>query len=312
MMRPARWLVACAALTALFGGGVVPAADQHVSSSGLVHRVRESIHTSEEQSGGTELVYTRQSPSGDDESSVIPGTDDHELDREPTLDLLPGTGEPVLVWSRNDGTGYRLHGARRDAGGWSAPVPLIDGSVDQREPSLQAGADWLHLRWREGTGGAAEYYRAVLDPRDLALVAGPERLATPSQRLVPPEGESAPSSPEPSADGLWMTGSVVDLSPVVPPKVYVWGIRDGVDPVLYCQGFELPTGTRDIRTLDARWVGDRLTLSFHDGGRFYYTMRKNGTWTDLRAVVLDEQITPTAALLQMEEMIREDAASAAP
>jgi hypothetical protein len=306
LTRLARAALAVAVVTAAMGGA--SASTEKISVDGVVHSVEESPWSSAQQSGGTELRHTRQHADGVSDSLVITGTADLAIDLDPVIDLDPASGEPIAVWTRNEGAGFGLYVSRFDGAAWSAPKAVFAGGDDKHAPEIRITSKWVHLTWREGPPSNQSYFRGLLGLAGLTEEWGPEPLLTSDDDgLVPPEGESIPgSSPEPPADHLFTPRTFLPMVPGEPGKLYLWGVLDDLEPIGYSQGFRLPSGVRGSDNLRARWIGGRMLVSFEDSEHFYYTMRKNGAWTDIRVVELDQTTTAASAQLEVEDMIRRE------
>ncbi len=300
LARGAAWLTVCtlAAVCPLAAGD-----GGSISTDGVVHSVQSRAGTS----GGFALEYARQLPSGEIELEFVTGTDDVAPDHDPRLDLR-ADGQPVLVWIRNEGLGPQLFVSRRGPTGWSAPRVLFEDPTGKLDPRVSAGDDWVNVTWRDSTPGGPRF-RATLDPDTLEPVFGPEPL--PSADGIPPvgpEGESARgTTPEPPGGEMFLAALLPPSLPGDPGLIVIWGIEDEPIPIDYRQSFILPADTQVVRNLQAKRVAGTVIVSFNDDGRFLYTMRRDGMWTALRVVKLDEATSEETAKLRVYEMIRRDA-----
>lgn len=89
------------------------------------------------------------------EEPILP-TYDTVLDTSPNLAINPLDGEPVVVWSRDDGADLELALARRlPGGGWTSIDLLTDNTTSDSEPRLAIdGFGRAHVIWRPaGMGG---------------------------------------------------------------------------------------------------------------------------------------------------------------
>jgi hypothetical protein len=313
-VAPVSRLLAAAALALALGlsAGPAEARRQAVGRDGTVHGVSvETWPSQDSPTRGTALRYTRQDAGGSGtESALVPGTDDLLPDREPTLDLV-GSTEPVVIWSRLGVDRFDLVASRMELGYWSPIRTVFPGPAEERRPDLYAGAAWLHVVWAVDGAEGTSWFRGVLAPGTLREAYGPERLPTQhAHPLVPVGGEPGPGvSPEPERDRFYVVRALFPKDPGSSGKLFLWGVRDEPVPIDYLQGFLLPLQVRDVGQANPLWLNGRLMVSFQTTGWFYYTLRLDGRWTDLRAVRLDAGTTPLDALLEVEEMLRKDAAA---
>lgn len=297
--------LATALLAATLVVGVAVGADgDRIGQDGVVHSAWNALGSS----GGMAIEYVRQLPSGEIRTEFVDGTDDYPSDRDPMLELSED-GEPIVAWIRNEGEGPQLYGSRRTAVGWTQPTPWFPGPKEKHVPDMTVSGDWVNVTWREASPNGALFYRGVIDPLTLEPVFGPE--AMPKGEDVPPvlpEGESMPgTTPEPPGGGTsYFAALLPPMVPGDPSTVIVWGIQDEPIPIDYCQRFTVPDGVRNARQVRASAIAGRLTVTFVDDDYLYYTMRRDGRWTDLRVVELDEQTDAADARLALIEMIQRD------
>lgn len=100
-----------------------------------------------------------RSPLGDVTDEPILSTHDTVLDIGPNLALNPVDGEPVVVWSRDDGADMELALARRlPGGGWTSIDLLTSNTTSDIEPRLAIDGDGqaFVLWWPEGVGGPVQ------------------------------------------------------------------------------------------------------------------------------------------------------------
>ena len=110
-----------------------PAEVQKLASDGSVYRVDLVPWVQAGKPNGTVLRMTRQKPNGGKETFNIAGTDDAVVERDPSLEIDPSSGRPLVVWARNDGPGFNLYVSRYD-GTWSTPQLLARLDGDDLEP----------------------------------------------------------------------------------------------------------------------------------------------------------------------------------
>lgn len=303
-MRRARsaFLVCCVVLAA----SAVRADVQKLAIDGCVHRI--TVESSASRSPlATQLRHTIHRPDGSLLSSaLIAGTDDPAADREPALEIDPNSGELVLVWSRNDGSGFDVVASRWVERTWQPWRPVLTHAVDDEvRPQLAIGSNLIHVvARREGTSPA--YVRASLDRRSFSVVFGPEVLPLDSPSVIDPEGEDQQVSPEPPEADRYLASELVRTASGE-SRVIIWGARDEPTPIDYCQAFKLQSPTRELQRVRAAWIEDRFVLSYVAGDRFQYAVRGPLGWSDLRSILLNDQTSATDARLQMEEMIRRHA-----
>ena len=78
---------------------------------------------------------------------VVTGTDDEALDTQPRLAFDPSTNEPVLVWSRWDGSNQKIAYSRYSGIDWSSPETLTFGPGDDTHPRIGAAFESEFLFW---------------------------------------------------------------------------------------------------------------------------------------------------------------------
>jgi hypothetical protein len=78
---------------------------------------------------------------------VVNGTNDVALDAHPRLAFDPSTNEPVLVWSRWDGSRQKIAFSRYSGTNWSSPKIITFGPGDDQLPRLGTARDGEYLFW---------------------------------------------------------------------------------------------------------------------------------------------------------------------
>ncbi len=78
---------------------------------------------------------------------VVNGTNDFALDTQPRLAFDPSTNEPVLVWSRWDGSHQKIAYSRYSGTNWSSPEIVTFGPGDDRLPRIGTARDGEYLFW---------------------------------------------------------------------------------------------------------------------------------------------------------------------
>ncbi len=305
--RRARRVGAGVALACAWLATVARADIQKISPDGTVHRVDVEQYLSGGRVVGTALRHTRQGPSGAKESSLVPGTDDPAVDRDPAIEIDPVSGAPVLVWSRNEGAGFDIVLSRFEGGSWLPFVRVSSGGGDDLLPQVGPGKKLVHVVYRQSAGSQAplSFYRSSFDRATLGPAYGPELLPLDGFPYVPPEGESAPGTDAPPpSDHVFFSSDVPALRPGDPGRIVVWGVRDDPVPIGFRQGFLLPSDVKSVLQHRAGWLACRFGLWFATGSRFYYTTRVGGRWHEGRFVELSSTTSLADARLQLEEMIR--------
>jgi hypothetical protein len=294
-------LALAAALVLL--AGPARADSQKVGPEGTVHRLTSENWTSGGgRVSGTALRHYRQYDDGTTASSLVPGTDDASADRDPAIEIDPATGQPVLVWSRNEGGGYQVYVSRFDGSAWAFPKPVFVQPGNGKSPDIRIASALIHVMWRQETSAT----RVSLDRTTLDRVFGPETLPISDAGLVPPDGLPSPNAAasDPPCGDAYFAAEVPPRTSGEGGRIQVWGVRDAPVPVDYAQGFLLPQDVRNVQQPRARWIHDRFVLSFNTAERFFYTIRSSAGWSDLKTILLDASTSVSDARIQMEEMIR--------
>ncbi|HZN55720.1 MAG TPA: hypothetical protein VFB67_10425 [Candidatus Polarisedimenticolaceae bacterium] len=280
---------------------------QRIAGDGTVHRVDVEPYVQPNRVAGTVLKSTRQKPKGGKETSWIPGTDDVFLDREPVLEIDPATGKPVVVWSRNEGTGFNIYVSKFDGTCWSAARLLIKTDADDIEPRIRVDRNYLHVVWRQDLAGQPSYWRWSFKTSTLDPVYGPERLPTDDPVLVPPEGGTTTGATDISWSERFFCASIFSRIPGDPGRSYIWGVRDEPVPINFRQAFELPAEVKAIVASDAEWVGGRITYWFTTTDKLYYTIYTAGKWSEMRVIELGAPIGTADARLLIFDLNRRNA-----
>jgi len=277
---------------------------QRITSDGYVHRVDVDIYVSPNGTG-TGIRYTRQKPLGGRDTSWVTGTDDVAIDRDPSLDVEP-SGKPVVVWARNEGSGFDLYIARLDNGAWTAPSLLVHTGGDDTLPQIRYDDRYLHVAWRQqDASGAVAFYRSAFDPATWAPTYGPERIPTDDLPPIPPSGgTSSPGPASPSTCLTYFSGVVPGVLPGDPGRTVVWGVRDEPLPISYHQVFTLPPDATNVTQAEAAFIGGRFTLWFVSGSKAYYTVLTSTGWSSLRVDEINAQTTPADVRAQIHELNR--------
>lgn len=272
---------------------------QKIDATGYVHRVDvESV--SIDRYFYTQLRYTRTAPDGTREVMVVPGTDDLAWEREPAIEIAPYTGNVVFVWVRNDGTGYELFVTRRDGTTWLPTRRLLAVNGDARRPQIRISTNLLHVAWRQDNGPVQVPYRASFDRVSLDLAFGPEQVP------LAPAGTSTgldPASVDPPWWNKYFAASAPGSLPGEPGWIVIWGVRDEPVPIDYVYYVPVPKGVYGVIQAEASFIGSRFVLWFYTGDRFFYSVRSNQRWSDIRLVDLSGATSVSDAKIQVREMV---------
>lgn len=273
---------------------------QKIGADGVVHRVDvESVMV--DKFFYTQLRYTRTRPDGVREASVVPGTEDLAWEREPAIEIAPLTGNVIFIWVRNDGTGFQLYVTRLEGTAWFPTRRLIPVAGDARRPQIRIANNLLHVSWRQDNGPLQIPYRASFDRVTLEAVFGPEQV--PLDPAPPPTGGVDPASIDPPWSNKYFAGPVSGLYPGDPGRIVVWGVRDEPVPIDYVHYRQLPEGVFGVIQAEASFIANKFVLWFYTSDRFYYAVRSNQRWGDLRIVDLSGATTVSDAKLQVREMV---------
>lgn len=142
--------IACASLLAL----PVPldAAESVVAPDGSIHTVWELRTptpiggTPTGGAGGRAIMYSVTDASGTRTGTIFP-TADLEVDSSPRLVLDPVSRAPVVVWSRFDGSLFKIAYARFEGGVWTDFHYLSFGSGNDTLPRIGIGLTGAYLLW---------------------------------------------------------------------------------------------------------------------------------------------------------------------
>jgi hypothetical protein len=283
------------------------AAPSAVDSAGKVHDVEEVLWSNGARVGGTALRYIVQDPDGSSRAEIVPGTDDMEIDHDPSLVLDPITEQPILVWSRNQGGDYEIRLCRRDDTGWRPPIAIASEPGDQVEPQVFARRELIHVVWTTRFAGSGEtHHRRSLWRSTLATAVGPEELPRTTATVIPEDG-GTDADPASSTDDLTYFGAAIDRGSSDDATIVVWGIRDEPLPITYVRAFAVGHGADGIRDVAAGILGGRLVTWFVAAGAVHYTVREDGRWSDFRLIVLDDETDVPDAIRLVEQRNRRDA-----
>jgi len=277
---------------------------QKVGADGTVHRLAVETLMSGNKTNGTVLRHTRQFSDGTKVSAYVSGTLDAAIERDVTLEVDPVSEEPVIAWSRNDGTGFDLFMSRFENGAWRLPVLVFRGGGDDVESQVRIDRRLVHIVWQHQDGSFLVLYRQSFDRGSLAPVYGPEPLTAEGVYQIPLTDESVGDSPEPSAECSFFAAELPKRSPDEPGRFAMYGVRDVPVPVDYRQILVMPPTMKEHGRAKARFVSKRFVFYLVSGGRLYYSMRVDGRWSDVRIIELTDGLLASDAELHIEELIQ--------
>ncbi len=166
--------------------GFFQAATTVVDQRGHLLTIEVIANPSKPSVQGLRLVD--RAPTGETTTEILLFTYDAVLDTGPNIAIDPVDGEPVVVWSRHDGTDVDLAMARRVPGGrgWGPIDQLTANTSTDIEPRLIVAPDGAaHIVWwPQGLGGDV-----LLQSFD--IFTGQPR-GTPQKPLEHPPGSSPP------------------------------------------------------------------------------------------------------------------------
>lgn len=266
-----------------------------MTADGTVYRIDVDPWALSGRVVGTALKSTRQFPKGGKEVTYIPGTDDAATDRDPAVEVDPSTGTVVVVWARNEGTGFNLYVTRYD-GAWSAPRLLVRMDGDELEPQIRFDTKYLHVSWHQDFAGQTTWWRSSFRSGTLEQVFGPERIPTDDAVSVSPDGGPAYGTMDAPCNDVYFNATVFGRLGD-PGRAYVWGVRDEPVPFNFRQSLLLPAEVRSVVAADAGFIYGRFTYWFTTTDRLYYTTLVNGQWSDMRLVELGVATSSDARLM---------------
>ena len=139
--------------------GLLEAATSALTLDG--HVLTVDVKSDQYNSSIQGLVVYDQSLSGTSAETLI-STWDPVVDQGPNIAMDPVEGQPVLVWSRQDGTDFELAMTRRLAGGYWEPFNILTSNTTQDiEPRAIVDADqYVHVTWWPSGSGGSVYLRS--------------------------------------------------------------------------------------------------------------------------------------------------------
>lgn len=251
----------------------------------------------------TLLRWTAQRPDGMVESSIVPGTDDLALERDPAVDVDPATGEPVLAWARSDRGPYQIMIARLTGAGWTHPTAVDPAPVEQTQPEIRISPTLVHVFWRQAES-LSGCVRVSLDRDDLTRSFGPEPLPLPVTGVIPASGSPPGGSTIPASDACFFSALVKSRLPGNPDCVVVWGVRDAPVPVDFVAGVQVSADAHGVWGARARWIFRRFVLTYWTFDRLFYNVQVDGTWSETREILFAMGTGPAGATARLEETLR--------
>lgn len=270
---------------------------QQIASDASVHRV-EAVSVGKPAMPALRHTVLRRDGSSD--IVLVPGTGDAWVDTEPALAIDPVTGDPVVVWSRDEGAGFDIWISRYHAGIWSAPVRILDGGADEVRPQIQVTDSLIHVAARSGE----TYQRLSLDRATLQPAFGPEPLPTGGPGTVPGGSGTAVSPP---------TDHVFFASDVIPPtegdagRIVIWGVRDEPVPIDYVEVLLVPVELAETATPLVSPIEGSLTVTVSAPDRIWYTLWLEESWQQFGAVDRSPETSLSDVRLMLADMIRRQA-----
>ena len=139
--------------------GLLEAATSVLTLDGHLLTVRVTVDPSIPSIQG--LVVYDQTPSGTSAQTIL-STLDMVLDQGPNIALNPVEGQPVLVWSRQDGTDFELAMMRRRPGDYWEPFYILTNNQTQDvEPRVIVDEnESAHIVWWPSGIGGSVYLRS--------------------------------------------------------------------------------------------------------------------------------------------------------
>ena len=284
--------LSAALVAAALLGSAASADTRKLSADGTIHAV-DVVYTGGKNPGSS-LKHTRQPVGGSPVTTIVPGTSDVALDREPAIEIDPSSGKLLLVWSRYDVNNFNVFISRFDGSSWSVPTAVLKAAADDVEPQIRIGARYVHVSWRQVVNGQSSFHRQSFYSATLAPAYGPEEVRTSDLWAVPPEGAATTGLPDPDPSEEIFAGVSFSLGPE-PGRCHIWGVRDEPVPIGYRESLLLPAAARTATAVEAGWLGGRFTVSYVVGTRFHYATRVNGVWSPTRTLELSGGLTVTDA-----------------
>ena len=275
---------------------------QRIGCDGTVHRIDVDTWYQGGKPAGTTLRYTKQKSKGGREIAWVTGTADSALDRDPALEIGPDD-RPVVVWARNDGSGFDVFASRLEGGVWTSPIRLIRLAGDEFEPQVRFDARYLHVSFRSDVDGMVTLQRVSFYTPSWDLAFGPETIgAEASPEVSPQGGQDGLGASEPSRTDRYFCATLFANASGVAGRARVWGVRDEPVPITFLQAFTLPAEVKSTSAAEAGWIGGRFTFWFTSCDKLYYTVLKPTGWADMRIVELSSQTTEAQARLLLIDL----------
>ena len=162
---------------------------------GTLHTV--SVESRAPSGTGTRLVDTIRTPDGSVRTTIVPGTDDSEVESDPALTVPPASGQPALFWARTSAQGGEIFASWFNGSSWCTARALTANTWDDSKPQPVAGlSGHVHVMWRALPPGQTEpsFFLTVLDGKGGSVLAPYEVRVAPgtssSSTGLPTEGFS--------------------------------------------------------------------------------------------------------------------------
>lgn len=128
------------------------------------------------------LALVDEGPGGLSTTDIIPSSWDRTLDKEPSIALDPFNGQPVVVWSRQEGVEFEIAMVRRLPGGWGPIDILTHSGTSNASPRVMVdAAARAHIMWYP-TGLGGPVYLQSFDVQNGRPLGPPQRpFQSPSQ-----------------------------------------------------------------------------------------------------------------------------------
>ena len=214
-----------------------------------VWELRERTFLGDSTSGSSVLRYAVIELDSRHEG-VVNGTDDGALDTQPRLALDPSTNEPVLVWSRWDGSHQKIAYSRYSGTQWSSPRIITFGPGDHWLPRIGAARDGEYLFW---VSKGDHYMYAPLNLSTGALISS-------ARQIKPSYAHGRDKGPAPMREpGYTIQGGsdapIITRKPKSTGKTKseLWAVASGRD----CRAQVVVVPSDDVQSLSI--------FSFHNG-----------------------------------------------
>ena len=163
--------------------------------------------------------------SGQNIDEVIESTNDAVPDIGPSISLAPYDGQPVVIWSRYDGTDLELAVSHRTASGfWPTHALLTANSGSDTLPEFAVdAADRVHVLWWGNGPGAPLSFQCFSSITGEPLCPledpfAPRRIFRPRMPAPDPEGAGGLDDPGVITSRVFASNEACALNPSLPPE----------------------------------------------------------------------------------------------